>query len=345
MSICFEGRLMNMSEFLQKNHDGIMKQKTGIPDTLGEISNEDIMPLIDRRMVLLTGAGDSYAVAQYGQWALANARCVAVAVSPPEIERYSLDKDCLVIGITASGRSVSTINALKHAQDEGAQTLILTDNPKSESIHIADFKWITKSGVDTFDIAPTAPTTAAMAYLLQTAALMLALPNEGICKDCRTLQKKMPKIIDWAVAEGKIIADFIDVDNALYLISEGPNYVAAHIGMMKFNEFSLQRTIVSLREEFQHHFNLSLQEGNRAVLVADSPTTESDEKYMSILNEPLEVPSYLLSAPESPNLLSSSAQAIANTIALQVAAYQLALAHNPDMGWFKLPNAKAFRIY
>jgi fructoselysine-6-P-deglycase FrlB-like protein len=334
-----------MSEFLQKYYDGILLQKTGIPDTLSLVSNESIIPLLDRRLILLTGAGDSYAVAEYGQWAMTHARRVAVAVSPPEIERYALDKDCLVIGISASGRSLSTLKALRHAKGEGAHTLILTDNPESDSLDVADFQWVTNSGIDTFDIAPAAPTTAAMAFLIKTAAQIIALPSEGIYNDSEIMERDMSEIVKWAESEGKRLADFIDVDQVLYLISEGPNYVAAHIGMMKFNEFSLQRTVVSLKEEFQHHYNLSLEEGNRAVLISDSPSTENDEQYIGVLRDTLDVPSYHLFTSEDCNLQSPLGQAIANTIALQMAAYYVVLKHKPDMDWFKMPNAKAFKIY
>jgi len=345
MLICFDWTVDKMSEFLQKYYDGILLQKTGIPDTLRLVSNESIVPLLDRRTILLTGAGDSYAAAEYGQWALTHARKVALAVSPPEIERYALDKDFLVVGISASGRSLSTLKALRYAKGKGADTLILTDNVHSESLDAADFQWVTESGVETFDIAPTAPTTAAMAFLLKIAGLILSLPSKGIYNDFEIMERDMSKIVKWAETEGKRLADFIDINHALYLISEGPNHVAAHIGMMKFNEFSLQRTVVSLREEFQHHYNLSLEEGNRAVLISDSPSTKNDERYIGVLRDALDVPSYHLFTSEDCNLRSPLGQAIANTIVLQMAAYYVVSKHKPDMEWFKMPNAKAFKIY
>jgi hypothetical protein len=54
---------------------------------------------------------------------------------------------------------------------------------------------------------------------------------------------------------------------------------------------------------------------------------------------------YHLHTPTDINLESPLGQAIANTIALQMAAYHFAIVHDPKKERFKLPHAEAFKIY
>ena len=114
---------------------------------------------------------------------------------------------------------------------------------------------------------------------------------------------------------------------------------------MKFNEFSLIKGVSAIREEFQHHHVLSINDDDRAVLISDNSEKINDKKYLKILTDTLKMQVYHLYTPENLNLQSSLGQAIANTIALQMASYYTVLKLNPDKQKFKLPHAEAFKIY
>jgi fructoselysine-6-P-deglycase FrlB-like protein len=338
-------RLRDLTEFLRKNYDGILKQERGLAETIENVSNKSRHVFDGIRLVFLLGAGDSYAVADYGKWAFLSVGLDAISVSSTDLQYVKLDENCLVIGVTASGRSLSTIDAFDMAKKEGATTIALTDNPEGVANGYADHVWLTKSGVETYNISPSAPTTCAMAYLLKIAEMLQGIPRSRIHSDVITLSRDGSDILNWAKKVGPMIADTPTDGKPLYLISSGPNYIAAQLGMMKFNEYSLVKGIAVLREEFQHHTVLSIEKDDRSVLISDSPVNELDDRYLDVMKNKLEMQSYHLYTPGELHLESSLGQAIANTIALQIAAYHHAEKNNPKKERFKMPHAEAFRIY
>ncbi len=338
-------RVIKLTEFLKKNYEGIMKQENGIANTIRSVLKEERYALDDKRLVVLLGAGDSYAVADFGRWAFLSVFKNAIAISATELPYLKLDEGCLVIGITASGRSLATIAALEMAKEEGAATIVLTDNPEGSANETADRIWLTKSGVDTYNISPTAPTTCAMAYLLKIAEMVHAIPRSRLHNDAYRLTQNGPDILKWAKNVGPMIAGQIRIDKPLYFVSEGPNYIAAQLGMMKFNEHSLVKGIAAFREEFQHHWNLSIIDDDQAIFITDSPTTEKDSMYLDVMTKTLHMQTYHLHAPDELHLESALGQSIANTIALQMAMYHYVKTINPQKERFKLPHAEAFKIY
>jgi fructoselysine-6-P-deglycase FrlB-like protein len=333
-----------VTDFYEMIYNAIMLQAQAIPATLRNVRSEDRYLIKEKRLVF-TGCGDSFAVADYGKWAFKSLGCDATSLSPSELSRLPIDENVVVIGITASGRSLETIAALEYALSVNAVTVVLTDDKNGKASEYAKHIWETKSGVSTYNTSPSSPTTSAMAYLLKTAALYQAMPRSRIHHDSIVLENTSDEIIAWADLTGKRIASLLKPSDLVYLISEGPNYVAAQIGMMKFNEYSILKGTSALREEFRHHYNLSVKDDDPVLLISDFPIDERDETYMMVLTDILKMRSYHLYCPHSLELESQFGQAIANSIALQMAAYHFAISHEPEKEWFKLPNADAFRIY
>jgi hypothetical protein len=114
---------------------------------------------------------------------------------------------------------------------------------------------------------------------------------------------------------------------------------------MKFDEYSLVKGTTALREEFRHHYNISIRGDEPVVFITDSPSNEKDATYLRVLTDALEMRAYHLTTPHELYLESSLGQAIANSIALQMAAFHHVLKHNPEKEKFKLPHAEAFKIY
>ncbi len=92
--------------------------------------------------------------------------------------------------------------------------------------------------------------------------------------------------------------------------------------MMKFDEFSIVKGLAVLKEEFQHHYNLSIKKDERAVLVLDNPVSSKDESFSAVIQSKLEMKTYLLHTGTL-GLVTPLAQAIPNTIALQMASYHV----------------------
>ena len=333
-----------MTKFLDTCYDAIKKQEQAIPRSIDAVDETAVSSLEGKRQIILTGCGDSFAVAHYGKWAFLRIGYSALAVSPDEIDYLRLGKDSVVIGITASGRSLGTIEALQKARLQGAEIVVLTDNKDGTASQAADHIWTTESGVETYNTSPSAPTTAAMVYLLAVSS-RIGEAKGHLVQDISQLKNSAGNMISWAEKEGKTISQLTSPGVPIYLISEGPNHVATQVGMMKFNEYSVLKGISAVREEFRHHYNISVNDNDCAVLVTRSPINQSDHTYMKVLKESLRIRAYHLHIDDGLSLKLPLVQAIPNTIALQMAAYHTVLKFNPDKDSFKLPHAEAFKIY
>ena len=332
-----------MTEFLDTCYDAIRMQEKAIPRTIAAVDETAVSVLKDKKHIVLVGCGDSYAVSDYGRWAFLNAGLNVQSISPDEIRHLQVNQDTVVIGITASGRSLATINALKKARAKSATIVVLTDNAEGAASLEADHIWVTKSGVGTYNTSPSAPTTAAMVYLLAVASTFDS--NRTLDRDIQKLKTVGDVMINWAEDEGKNISRLTSPNVPIYLISEGPNHVAAQIGMMKFNEFSILKGIAALKEEFCHHYNISIDDGESAILISNNPPASSDDAYLKILSDALKMKTYHLYPSGTIDFDLPLVQTIPNTIALQMASYYTVLRFNPDKEAFKLPHAEAFKIY
>lgn len=333
-----------MTKFLDTCYDAIKKQEQAIPRSIDAVDEKDVSSLEEKKRIILTGCGDSFAVAHYGKWAFLRIGYNALAVSPDEIDFLRLGKDSVVIGITASGRSLATIEALQKAKSQGAEIVVLTDNGDGTASQEANHIWTTKSGVETYNTSPSAPTTAAMAYLLAVSS-SFDEADGNLVQNIRQLKSSTSDMIAWAEKEGVAISQLTRPGIPIYLISEGPNHVATQVGMMKFNEYSILKGISAIREEFRHHYNISVNDGDCAVLVTKNPIDQSDNTYMKILRDSLKMRIHHLHVDDRLGLTLPLVQAIPNTIALQMAAYHTVLKFNPNKESFKLPHAEAFKIY
>ncbi|MFX1560545.1 MAG: MurR/RpiR family transcriptional regulator, partial [Promethearchaeota archaeon] len=221
-----------MTEFLDICYDSMKKQEQAIPRTMDAVDQTAASIIGSKKQIILIGCGDSYAVADYGKWAFWRVGLNALVVSPDEIRNLRLSKDTVVIGISASGRSLVTIEALQKARSEGATSIVLTDNKNGAASQDADYVWVTKSGVETYNTSPQAPTTTAMAYLLVVSAGITDESEKNLGQDIEQLKSVGKEMMSWAEREGIAISQLTSPNVPIYLISEGPNHVAAQIGMM-----------------------------------------------------------------------------------------------------------------
>ncbi|MHA1958804.1 MAG: SIS domain-containing protein [Candidatus Thorarchaeota archaeon] len=333
-----------MTDFLDACYDAIRIQENSISRTIEGVE-EDSLSFQERRRVIFVGCGDSFAVARYGQWIFLQSGMNTLALSSPDIRRIPLDERDVVVGITASGRSIATINALQYSKRKGAYTIVLTDNPNGRVTQDADLVWQTHAGVDSYNISPSSPTTTAMVYILKRMTMEQGMLETELYKDSARLERIGKEMVDWAERTGIAISELVNLSTPLYLVSDGSNHIAAQLGLMKFNEYSLVNAHLAHREEFSHHWNLSLSEKDSVVFVTDTPSTPEDLTYLKILKETLRMKVHHLFVDEGLNLETSLAQTVANAIALQMAAYHTVMRFEPDKERWKQPNADAFSIY
>ncbi len=333
-----------MTEFLDACYDAIKVQETSIGETIKAVEVSEVSQIGDKKRIILVGAGDSYAVSEFGKWAFLAVGLETYALSPIDIMHVPLDSDSVVIGVTASGRSLSTLDALQKAKTKGASIIVLTDNPEGKAADKSSNHWVTQAGVNSYNVSPASPTTTAMAYLLTLAAQLDSTIKADLQNDLNQLTEIGTSMLNWAEKEGIAISKSFTLKPSIYLISDGPTYVAAEIGMMKFNEFGLIKGYAAQREEFCHHQALSINDNDQAILISGTKQAD-DEHYMHILTDTLKMQAYYLCGDEELGLRTSLAQTIPMTIALQMGAHHTVRRFRPDMEWFKLPHAEAFKIY
>ncbi|MFW9798527.1 MAG: MurR/RpiR family transcriptional regulator, partial [Candidatus Thorarchaeota archaeon] len=127
-----------MTKFLDICYDAIKKQEHAIPRTMDAVDERSARLLEEKKQIVLIGCGDSYAVADYGRWVFLRNGLNALVVSPDEINDLRIGKDTVLIAISASGRSLVVINALRRAKAHGATTVVLTDDKDGNASQEAD---------------------------------------------------------------------------------------------------------------------------------------------------------------------------------------------------------------
>ncbi|MEM2141662.1 MAG: SIS domain-containing protein [Candidatus Thorarchaeota archaeon] len=333
-----------MSKFLDQYYQTIKSQEHTIPRVLRKNIDDEIKKrFIEARRLIFTGCGDSYGVAQFGEWALQSIGIPSAAISPTEIEQVYLGNDGMLVAVTASGRSIETLRAMRHAKSRGTPVVLLTDAEHSPASEIADYVLRTDSGVATYDLPPSVTTTSAIALLL--ALISDSDPDiSGLVGDLLQLTSKFGTAMRWSETEGRKIGEVLTQDGVMFIVSEGANYVSAQVGAMKFSEMSLVRSVVGLTEEFRHHQVLSLQCGDRVILIGNRFQNPSDDVFMSVVASLGARPIYVNCA-RATGIGFPLVQVIPHIIALQMAAYHGASMSEPDLKGFRKPHADAFKIY
>jgi fructoselysine-6-P-deglycase FrlB-like protein len=74
-----------MTEFLDSCYVAIRVQASSIANTLESMDVDDEINFKSKQRVVFVGAGDSYAVADFGKWAFLTAGVNAYSISPTEI--------------------------------------------------------------------------------------------------------------------------------------------------------------------------------------------------------------------------------------------------------------------
>jgi glucosamine--fructose-6-phosphate aminotransferase (isomerizing) len=120
---------------------------------------------------LLIGVGTTYYVALFGQYLLASlAGQFTPALSADEVGALALmDPETFLLGISQSGETFDTLQALRHANAAGARTGVIVNVPGSSMTREAGFAILQNSGPEICVIS-TKAAMAQMVLLLRLAA-------------------------------------------------------------------------------------------------------------------------------------------------------------------------------
>ena len=184
-----------------------------------------------------------------------------------------LSKDTLVIGISQSGETRDTVNAIKLAKEKGARTLAITNLMGTQITREADAVLYTRCGLEV-GVAASKTFTAQVA-LLSLLALRLAQVRKTLPDD------EMEFIVDHLNELPNKIREFLDGDHPIEEIAkrfcDKPFflYLGRHIGLpvalegaLKLKEISYIPTEAYSAGEMKHGPIALLEEGTPVVVVA-----------------------------------------------------------------------------
>jgi glucosamine--fructose-6-phosphate aminotransferase (isomerizing) len=283
----------------------IYEQPEAVRETIGdrvrghELILEEIglteMEVRNLRRIVIVAAGTSYHAGVVGRYILEE--WARVPVEPDIASEWIyrnpvLSKDTLVIGISQSGESRDTVNAIKLARESGAKTLAITNLMGTQITREAETTLYTRCGIE-IGVAASKTFTAQVALLsllaLQLASLRRCLPQDEIdfiLDQLYTLPDKLDTFLN-------------DVDAGRHRIDEIAQrfhdrnfflYLGRHIGLpvalegaLKLKEISYIPTDAYSAGEMKHGPIAMLDEGTPVVVVATN--THVYEKIVSNIQE------------------------------------------------------------
>jgi glutamine---fructose-6-phosphate transaminase (isomerizing) len=241
-------------------------------ETMGMTETE----LQNLRRIVIVAAGTSYHAGVVGRYMIEE--WARLPVEPDIASEWIyrnpvLSKDTLVIGISQSGESRDTVNAIKLAKDLGARTLAITNLMGSQITREADSVLYTRCGLE-IGVAASKTFTAQVA-LLALIGLKLAQVRNTLSPE------EVEFILDQLYELPEKIERFLDgdhpVDEIAQRLYEKPFflYLGRHIGLpvalegaLKLKEISYIPTDAYSAGEMKHGPIALLDEGTPVVCVA-----------------------------------------------------------------------------
>ncbi|HEY7206592.1 MAG TPA: glutamine--fructose-6-phosphate transaminase (isomerizing) [Gaiellaceae bacterium] len=228
------------------------------------------------RRIVIVACGTSYHAGVVGRYILEE--WARLPVEPDIASEWIyrnpvLSRDTLVIGMSQSGETRDTVNAMKLARESGAHTLAVTNLMGTQITREADAVLYTRCGLEV-GVAASKTFTAQVA-LLSLLALKLAqarktLPDaevEFILDQLYELPQKIEQFLDGEHPIDEIARRFYDRHFFLYLGRHIGLPVALE-GALKLKEISYIPTEAYSAGEMKHGPIALLEEGTPVVVVA-----------------------------------------------------------------------------
>jgi len=234
------------------------------------------MEVRNLRRIVVVAAGTSYHAGVVGRYIIEE--WARVPVEPDIASEWIyrnpvLSKDTLVIGVSQSGESRDTINAVKLARERGARTLAITNMMGTQITREVDATLYTRCGIE-IGVAASKTFTAQVALLsllaLRLAEIRRTLPQEEIdfiLDRLHELPEKMAEFLDGDHPIDSIAQRFYDKQFFLYLGRHIGLPVALE-GALKLKEISYIPTDAYSAGEMKHGPIAMLDEGTPVVVVA-----------------------------------------------------------------------------
>ena len=264
----------------------IYEQPEGVAETIGDrvrhghlvleglgVTEEE---LHDLRRIVIVACGTAYHAGVVGRYAIEE--WARIPVEPDVASEWIyrnpvVDPGTLVIGISQSGETRDTIQAMKLAREKGARTVAITNMMGSQITREVDSVLYTRTGLEV-GVAASKTFTAQIALLFliglklaQSRETMPPKEMEFILDEVYDLPNKMQRFLDGDHPIEEIAQRFYEKQFFLYLGRHIGLPVALE-GALKLKEISYIPTDAYSAGEMKHGPIALLEEGTPVVVVA-----------------------------------------------------------------------------
>ena len=333
----------------------IHEQPQAIVDTLRGRVNDAGQIVLDQldltetdlqevRSVTIVACGSSYHAAMVAKYAIERWARLAVDVDIASEFRYRdpvLDQYSLVIGVSQSGETIDTLQAMRQAKESGAKVVVVSNVVDSSMAREADGVLYTRAGPEV-GVAATKTVLAQIValellglHLAQVRTTMNTADVLNIVDGLHDLEGIVAKTIERDEAVARVAGELADVRDFFFL-GRHASFPTALEGALKLKELSYLHAEGYAGGELKHGPLAVIEPG--CVVVAVATGDEMKEKILSNVSEvksrgatvvmlaedgdgaAASLADFLLLVPASPALLSP----IKDIVPLQQLAYHLA---------------------
>jgi glucosamine--fructose-6-phosphate aminotransferase (isomerizing) len=249
------------------------------------------LPLGTLQRVQIVACGTSYYAALLSKYFIENHARIPVEVDLASEYRYrtsTVNPDTLVIAVSQSGETADTLQAVKSARANGAQTLAVVNVPGSTIAHNCHAESLTKAG-------PEIGVASTKAFAAQVTALYLL--GLALAQERQTLNQsglsmlmdelvKIPSLVEKALGLSETIerlANRYQQNTSLLFIGRGPQWPVALEGSLKLKELSYIHAEAYAAGELKHGPIALIDENMTVVCLA--PRDAYYEKTLSNIEE------------------------------------------------------------
>jgi glucosamine--fructose-6-phosphate aminotransferase (isomerizing) len=196
--------------------------------------------------VIVVACGSSFHAGLVAKYAFERWARIPVEVDIASEFRYRdpvLDESCLVIGVSQSGETVDTIQAMRHAREDGAKVLVVTNVVDSSMAREADGVLYTRAGLEV-GVAATKTVLAQMAAL-ELLALHLARVRgtlDLVDRQAAGVELgRLRDVLDEVIVRGPRVAEVgaaLDGATDFFFLGRHAGYPTALEGALKLKEIS-----------------------------------------------------------------------------------------------------------
>ncbi|MGB9954783.1 glutamine--fructose-6-phosphate transaminase (isomerizing) (plasmid) [Haloferax prahovense] len=238
---------------LQKTLEGRLDQEAG------DINLDIETDLSDIDSVQLVGCGTSYHAALFGA-SLLN-RCDvparAIRASEYDLTTGSLTDNTLFIAVTQSGETADTLSALRQVNDEGVETLAVTNVVQSTAAREADEPIYIRAGPE-IGVAATKTFSSQAAVLTLLSQHLSDIVESGVpadnldrlVSDLAELPDAVERVLQTSDAK-RLAREYLDMD-AYFFIGRGLGCSVAKEGALKFKEITYEHAEGFASGELKH---------------------------------------------------------------------------------------------